>query len=174
MTMKLTLDDLAKGLIEFSDAYFALDVFASDVVELDDPSTRAALTQRPDRSFEFERRDRRFNLRVFDHLGVARVTFAESMETAAVTGAAGVAIGAATARKGEELGGAAIGLLVGLLVGAAIGAPAPKNARRVFALAFDPNSRQWRAYDGGLVRWVKRHLGSPEVLQDLPRQAQGA
>lgn len=34
--------------------------------------------------------------------------------------------------------------------------------RRVFALRFDAEKKQWRAYDGGLIRWMKERLARPE------------
>lgn len=177
---KLTLDDLAAGLLSFSDTYLALDVFAQDVGELESESTMAAagLVPRADGSLDFERRGKRFNMRLFQDLGVVRVTGAGQppapVPAPAVTGAAGAAIGAAVAKRGEGMGGAAVGLLLGLLVGAALGEPSRNAPRRVFALRFDPDTREWRAYDGGLVRWMKEQLGPPEVVEGLPPRAQGA
>lgn len=174
---KLTLGDLANGLLQFEGEYFALDVFASDVDELtDDAKLRSAgLSEKPNGSFDFERKGRRFNLRVFPDLGVARVTFAEAPPTTApspaATGALGALLGAAVADRGSEVGGAAIGFLAGLLVGAAIGQPTPSAPRRVFTLRFDPDTQEWRPYDGGLVRWVKEQLGPPKVVGDLPERA---
>jgi hypothetical protein len=172
MTMpKLTLGDLASGLLQFEGEYFALDVFASDVDELTDNAkfSSAGLSQGPDGSFNFERVGRHFNLTVFSGLDVARVTLIKppsaTVPAAALTGGL---LGAATAKRGSEVGGAAIGFLAGLLVGAAIGQPTPSAPRRVFTLKFDPDTQEWRPYDGGLVRWVKGQLGPPEVVGDLP------
>lgn len=173
MTPKLTLDDLAKGLLQYSGTYFALDVFATDVAELADEATieRSELEPKSDGTFGFARDGKPFELQLFRDLGVARVTLAGtasgSTPTPVVTGAAGAALGAALSDR-DRVGGAAIGFLAGLLVGAALGSSAPTAPRRVFALMFDPESREWRTYDGGLVRWVKEQLAPPEVVGDLP------
>jgi hypothetical protein len=73
---------------------------------------------------------------------------------------AGAAIGVAVSKKGEALVG---GLLLGLLVGAALGTASGNEpgAHRVFTLRFDPVSREWKSYSGGLVRWMKSELASP-------------
>ena len=63
-------------------------------------------------------------------------------------------IDAANKQKGAGLlGGALLGLLVGAPLGGAAG-----DARRVFALIYDAAADQWRAYDGGLLRWIKDQL----------------
>jgi hypothetical protein len=73
--------------------------------------------------------------------------------------AAARAVRAARQKRGE---GADVGLILGLLTGAA---PAGHEGglkggafRRVFTLQFDPGLGQWRAYDGGLVPWMKKQL----------------
>lgn len=76
--------------------------------------------------------------------------------TGAIVGALiGAAIGAAIARKGK---GAAAGLVLGLLAGAVLSGGAANTPRRVFTLRFEPSTGEWRAYDGGLVPWMKEAL----------------
>ena len=161
-------------MLESSETYFALDVFATDVAELADAATIAAskLVPKANGTFGFTHEGKQFELQLFRDLGVARVTLAGtatgSTPTPVVTGAAGAALGAALSDRGDRVGGAAIGFLAGLLVGATLGSSTPTAPRRVFALMFDPESREWRTYDGGLVRWVKEQLAPPEVVGDLP------
>jgi hypothetical protein len=73
---------------------------------------------------------------------------------------AGSPVGAATAAADAQKGGGLLGgTLLGLLVGATLGSGA-EAARRVFALAYDSAAREWRAYDGGLLRWMKDQLAA--------------
>ena len=166
---KLTLDDLVAGLLQFADKYLALDVFITDVTDLQNGAP-TGVTSKGDGSYDFERQGRTFNLRLFPAAGVARLMEIQSGSAApaVVAGAAGAAAGAAISKRGEELGGAAIGMLVGLLVGAALGEPSPSAPRRVFAVRFDPVARRWVTYDGGLVSWMKERLAPPEILEALP------
>lgn len=52
--------------------------------------------------------------------------------------------------------------LLGLLIGDPIG-DGLADARRIFAMQLDPVTRQWVAYGGGLLRWMKERL--------LPRES---
>lgn len=156
---ELTLQNLVDGLKTFADRYHALDVFIDDLAELRRPAPAIAA----DGTFQIA--GEKYRLQLFPDQGVARIT-RHVGTTSAAPAAAGAAIGAlmgsAVSPKRE---GAAVGLLLGLLVGAALGASAtePKGPRRVFALCFDPESGQWRAYDGGLVRWMKSSLAVPDL-----------
>ncbi len=169
----LTLQDLVAGLDRFGSAYHAIDVFADDVEELRAGAPIRGLQSLgvDGRRFVYSLPDgRSYELLVFPAEGVVRLarpsadagTYAG--EGAALGAVAGTAIGAASTRKGE---GAAVGLLLGLLVGVAIGVSSSKEPapRRVFTLSFDPATREWQAYDGGLVPWMKEQL--------LPRSAAG-
>lgn len=175
---RLSLPNLVAGLEQFQGKYHALDVFIDNVEELvavlaGQPV--AGLESRGPNAFRYEESGRSFDIQLFPELGVAR--FARAAEAAPGGGSAlvggflGAAMGAASAkRKNETSEHAAIGLVLGLLVGAALGganATAPA-ARRVFALRFDAETQQWRAYDGALVRWMKDQLAHPLVVADIP------
>lgn len=161
--MTLTISNLVAALDQFP-AYHAIDVFADDLAELRGPSVASAPIRPLDpqgRSYSVAHQGRSFKLDIFPQQGVARLSKdgASATATAAATGALagsliGAAIDAASKQKGAGLlGGALLGLLVGASLGSAAG-----DARRVFALAYDPASAQWRAYDGGLLRWMKDQL----------------
>lgn len=168
MNGKLTIAELARGLEHFgAGRYNALDVFADDVDEV--RASRGGLPRhwRPlgnDGAFEVPVDGTPYFVRVFREAGVVRLSrepepvVSNSAPEGALFGAlAGAAIGAAASKKGEGLVG---GLLLGLLVGAALGGatevePAPQ---RVFTMRFDPLSREWKTYNGGLVRWMKSEL----------------
>ena len=167
-TARLKLMDLVRGLERFGDRYHAIDVFADDVEEvrtgaavqglqaLDQEGRRYRLTVPGGKVYELE---------LFATSGVVRLSRAQ--EGAASTsestvlggligGAAGAAVGSALSKKGEW---AAAGLVLGLLAGAALGGSTEVDApRRVFTMSFDPNTRQWRVYDGGLVPWMKEQF----------------
>ena len=50
--------------------------------------------------------------------------------------------------------------ILAMLVGDQIGDPVrpPERNRRIFPLQFDARTREWSAYDGGLVPWLKEQL----------------
>ncbi|MDI1433873.1 hypothetical protein [Polyangium sorediatum] len=171
----LTLSDLVSGLEEFGERYHALDVFVHDVEGL-----KRALDGEVEPGFEpiegvgpvafsIPYNGKHYRLTVFAEQGVARLTReegvrAEVLTSAAIGSAVGGAVGVAASPRPQVQEFAALaGMVLGLLVGAAIGAAvADSNApRRVFALRFDPQMKEWRAYDGGLVRWMKERLAAP-------------
>lgn len=181
----LKLTDLAQGLETFSDRYQALDVFIDDmdtselrrVVKGEQVPGLLVIAQD---AFAFERGGRWYRLQVYAEERVARVEryrgeppppAANLGAGAFVGGALGAAFGATVSPKRTSTEGAAAGLVLGLLVGAALGAASTNHERprRVFALCFDASQGQWRAYDGGLVRWMKSTLAAPKVLAGLPR-----
>jgi len=98
-------------------------------------------------------------LEIFPEHGVARVSKPEAPSAGdAVAGVvAGSLVGAALDSAEKRKAGGLGGLLFGLLVGASLGKEAG-GARRVFALAYDHSLGKWRAYDGGLLRWMKSQL----------------
>lgn len=174
----LTLTDLAHGLETFSDRYQALDVFFDDI-DVSELQRLAMGEQVPglypiaQDAFLFDRGGHRYRFQIFADEGVARVTRhtgeapspATNAGTGALAGAAvGALLGAGVSSKRAASEGTATGLVLGLLVGAALGAASTsaEPPRRVFALCFDANEGQWRAYDGGLVRWMKSTLAPPE------------
>lgn len=172
----LTLSDLAAGLEKFGDRYSALDVFTHDVQGLDQ---LLAGQQSPESSglvkvganiFSFSHGNRLYNFVVFPDYGVARVTRNGGMRPEAMAGAAlgtamGGVVGAAVSRPQDQeiaaLAGMALGLLIGGVIGSALADANPP--RRVFTLRFDADKRQWQAYDGGLIRWMKQRLAGPEL-----------
>ncbi len=164
----VTLADLADALDAHgrtsSRPYQELDVFADDVEEI-----RALRDgKRPDslqpldsdgRRFTFERLGRRFDVELSER-GVVRLSKGDgkpqrwgSVPKDMLQERGRAAISAAESKKGE---GWAVGLVLGLLVGAMMGSSLPR--RRVLTVRFDPGSRRWSAYDGGLVSWVKEEL----------------
>lgn len=158
--MTLTVSNLVAALDRFP-AYHAIDVFADDLAELRQQSSSLLPLDKQGGGFLVTHQDRNFKLDIFPERGVARLSRYDP--TPSVTGAAagafagsllGAAIAAAERQKGAGLlGGALLGLLVGSTLGGAAG-----DARRVFALMYDPTVGQWRAYDGGLLRWMKDQL----------------
>jgi len=159
--MTLTVSNLVAALDGFP-AYHAIDVFADDLAELRQPmSSSMRPLDAQGRGFLVTHQDRNFRLDIFPERGVARLSKYghAAAATGAVTGAlagglVGAAVDAAKRQKGAGLlGGALLGLLVGATLGGAAG-----EARRVFALTYDPAAGQWRAYDGGLLRWMKDQL----------------
>ncbi len=60
---------------------------------------------------------------------------------------------AAQTKKGR---GWPLGLVLGLLSGGPLGPG--KTTRHVFTMRFDPETREWLGYDGGLLRWMKSEL----------------
>lgn len=158
--MPLSLSNLVAALDQFP-RYHAIDVFADDLGELQQqPAGLFRPVDAQGRSFLVAHQGREFQLEIFPEQGVARLSRNEvasgvpaAVGGAVIGGLVGAAIDAAGKQKGTGLLG---GLLLGLLVGGALGAAG--EARRVFALAYDHAAGQWRAYDGGLLRWMKDQL----------------
>ena len=154
----LTLQDLIRALDSFQ-SYQAIDVFGSDVQEVRTNMPVAGLQKVNERSYHLVRGGRIFQLDWFPERNVLRLRRSTQTGNASVAGvgaAAGAAIGAAV--SDQKSAGVLVGALLGLLVGSAIGAT---GETRVFTLALEPQSRQWLAYDGGLVPWMKEQLFVP-------------
>jgi hypothetical protein len=151
--MMLEATDLVDALNSFGDRYHAVDVFADDL----SPAAKEAVKRGT-----LESKGQSYVFKVFVSEGVVRLerTSASGVSTAAITGAViGAAIAAANKQKGEGiLGGALLGLLVGGFVGSLPAPNASGQARRVFAMQFDPRQSQWQAYEGDLLRWMKSRL----------------
>jgi hypothetical protein len=162
---KLTFEEMAQGLERFKDRYHALDVFADDVQELVEwnDSNRAPTGLVPvmghKNSFYLKQNNQNYRLELFDDEGVARFSrWKERIPTTGQVAAGalvGAAIGAAVTKKGD---GWLPGLFLGVLLGSAINAQDPSSPKRVFSLRFDPQTRRWTVYDGGLVQWLKSSL----------------
>jgi hypothetical protein len=162
MSDRITLAELASGLAQYRDLFGSLDVFADDIAELRDDVQAPTSTElrkvadQPD-AYLFEHAGEKFVLQVTRE-GVARIRYADdSVAVGALLGSAfGAAVGAASSKKG---GGWAKGLLLGMLAGTAVGAASsPSRPKRVLTVRFDPSTRSWAAYDGGLVTWLKAEL----------------
>jgi len=153
---QLDVADLVRALTLFQEKrYHAVDVFADD---LSDAAKRVV------ERGTYEQEGRAYRFGVFRELGVVRFEQASTSNAAAVAVAGaliGGAVSAAAKQKGDGiLGGALLGLLVGGVLGSV---DASNNAvRRVFALQFDPATREWTAYDGALLRWMKDRLLVPD------------
>jgi hypothetical protein len=154
-TQQLSLDDLARGLEHFGERYEALDVFTRDIKTVG----QAVLEQRSgdlrsvlgEPAFLFERNGRMYKVR-FHPSGIARVTRATDetpgpAETPVALGSLGAALGATV--LDAALPSAILGFLVGALLGEA------SDSRRVFTMTFDPQAKDWRAYDGPLSRQLR-------------------
>lgn len=151
----LTFDDLIRGLESFP-KYQALDVFANSVYEFCVGAPVAGLAKISERSYQVTRGDKTFLLEIFPERNVLRVRHV-AKPALVVAAATGAAIGAKI--SDDSLLGALAGGLFGLLIGGAVAGSAG-GATRIFTLKFEPESRQWLAYDGGLVPWVKEQLGT--------------
>lgn len=152
MKSLLEIEDLIAGLMLFGrDRYHAVEVFADDLSKTALEGVQAEpVIKRDGRAFRFT---------VFEDRGVVRLEALDAAnvrEVAALGAALGVAVSAARREKGEGMiGGALLGMLIGGLIGAASEGNKP---RRVFAMKFDPARREWMAYDGALLRWMKDRL----------------
>jgi hypothetical protein len=162
---QLTLIDLVTGLVGRTNRYTELVVFADDLAEVAQlriGELPLELTPLDHAGVHFSFRDRGqvFRLEVSED-GVARLSKLEGpekkrtvLQDEAPHGAVpSAALRTAVAKKGD---GWAAGLVLGLLVGPAI--PGSQKSRRVLTVRFHGGDRTWKAYDGGLVRWMKREL----------------
>ena len=138
-------------------------MFADDLAELQQWPLPTNLQQldAQGRSFLVTHQGTKLRLEIYPDRGVVRLSrngaspaVSGEVSGAVAGGTVGTAIAEARRQKGDGLlGGVLLGLLIGALLGGAAG-----EARRVFALMYDHASGQWRAYDGGLLRWMKAQL----------------
>lgn len=158
----LTLPDLAAGLDDLGDRYYALGVFADDVVEVqqlergDVPSGLASLDPEGHR-FAYVHQGTTLVLEV-GRDGVVQLRRPADSLSASHFGPtsnshAAEAIRTAQIKKGR---GWPFGLVLGLLSGGPLGPS--KITRHVFTMRFEPETREWLGYDGGLLRWMKSEL----------------
>lgn len=174
MTDRLTIANLVAALDEFRPTYGAVDVFANDVQELvsivDSKELPPGIVSlNPNGTlFRVLHGARPFLLSVLGQ-GVVRFEPAPGGAAAPAAGAValgalGAAVGAASAKKGDEWAAGLLGVLVGAAIGAAAGAavaPAGTTAPKwVFTVAFDPALGAWRAYHGPLTGWAKGALST--------------
>ncbi len=154
MNMQLETEDLLRALETFGDRYHAVVVFADDLSERARQDVAGAVVQEGDRAYCF---------RVFPDHGVVRLErlLPSNPPSMGLERVLSGAITAAVRQRGEGAGGKApLGLLVGGVLGTTD--PSVPPARRVFAMELDPHSREWAAYGGSLLRWMKSQLLSPE------------
>ncbi|MCU0656757.1 MAG: hypothetical protein MUF64_16340 [Polyangiaceae bacterium] len=168
----LTFADIVQGLNRFRSRYDAIDVFADDVRELAEGTPVLGLAldpQNPNHGVFHSRDGNAYALALFPDRGILRLSRLHQPEATqagdpALVGAfAGAVAGTVLAAKNKKGEGAAVGLLLGLLVGAAFEprASSPHAPQRIFTMRFDPLSREWQAYDGGLVTWAANELFLP-------------
>jgi len=168
----LTFADIVQGLNRFRGRYHAIDVFADDVRELAEGALVPGLAldpQNPNHGAFHSPDGNVYALTLFPDKGILRFSRLRQPEATQASGPAvasalaGAAVGTVLAAKNKKGEGAAVGLLLGLLVGAALepGASSPRTPQRIFTMRFDPLSREWQAYDGGLVTWAANELFIP-------------
>jgi hypothetical protein len=170
---QLKLMDLVLGLGRFGDRYGAIGVFADDVMEVRsvEPVDGLRAIGPEEQRFRYTvpagkpHAGESYEIGLFPEAGVVQMSRAGQVEPAppelppraGLTGASALrAVNAAQRMRGEA---AAEPIILGLLVGTTLnGSTRSKAARRVFTMQFEPSLGQWRAYDGGLVPWMKEHL----------------
>lgn len=154
---RITFRSLADLLKRFS-RYSAVQVFASDVEEILEAEATKRWPQgvrqlEPASKFSVEIDGVPYTFQFFDDGVVQFSRFAAqptSSNEALVGALVGGAIGAANSKKGDGLlAGALLGLLVGKIL------EPTRQPERVFTVRYDAGSRDWVAYDGGLVNWLK-------------------
>jgi hypothetical protein len=170
----LNIMEITVGLAQFGERYHAIDLFADDVQEVEQLRSGefpAGLTpiDPEGRRFHIQLGEKNpHQLEIYPDTGRTRVMhgFARTenendFNLDSAHGYSGdiaqTAIKTALLRKGNCWPS---GLVLALLNGHAIGA-GPQSARRVCAISFDPKRRNWNAYDGGLLRWMKNELTFP-------------
>lgn len=173
---QLKLMDLVLGLEYFGERYETIDVFADDVLAVQSAAPEDGLYAlgQGGRCFRFtvprgrSHEGKTYMIELFPREGIVQMSRAvsgapsgpESPATEGLTGEAAVrAVSVARRERGE---GADVGLILGLLTRAAptghAGSGKEGAPRGVFTLQFDPSLGQWRAYNGGLVPWMKKQL----------------
>ena len=160
MKTLLETSDLVNALETFGDRYHAVDVFADDLSDNAKNDINLGFIQRSGRTYRFA---------VFGQHGVVRFerfTVQSSGFEGLIAGAAiGSAVAVAMKQRGE---GVLLGALLGLLIGGALSSSTETDrprTRKVFAMELDPQTREWAAYDGSMLRWMKERL---LPLEDTP------
>jgi hypothetical protein len=159
--------DLVLGVERFGEHYEAIGVFADDLLEMRSaaPVSRLQPLDPEGRRFRYTTEaGKAYVVEVFPDAGIVRLSrsteSAPSQESAPEASLAGplaeTAVAVALSKKGES---ASVAPVLGLLAGATLrGMSQPNAPRHIFTLRFDPSIGEWRAYDGGLVRWMKQEL----------------
>lgn len=162
---QLKLNDLVAGLLSRGNRYSELVVFADDLAEvaqlrIGELPLELTPLDHAGQHFSFRELNQLFKLEVSED-GVARLSKHTGPERKRVVlqdeaphGAVpSAALRTAVAKKGD---GWAAGLVLAMLVGPPISKG--NDSKRVLTVRFHAPDRSWRAYDGGLVRWMKREL----------------
>jgi len=157
---QLQTKDLVDVLGMFGDRYHLVNVFADDLSDgsMEDVHKGA-----------FTENDRVYRFTVFPMAGVMSLhrwacsgpSDASKIDEAIISQAI------TTARKQRGQGFLRENLFA-LLVGGVLGNPTQVESRiyRVFAMKMNTERREWMAYDGGLLRWMKVKLLAP--IRDSP------
>ncbi|HSO00023.1 MAG TPA: hypothetical protein VLS89_17135 [Candidatus Nanopelagicales bacterium] len=160
-TRRLMLDHLVQGLERFGDRYQAFGVFADDLASLGEaePIRGLQAIDTDGRKYLWTFDEKSYELRLSPEQGVVHLLRSNSPAASAEDArfnkeAARKAIQMAKDKKGAGAGrGPLLGLLIGKMPEGAAGLP-----DRIFTMEFDPQAGEWRAYDGGLMRWMKQEL----------------
>ncbi|MEZ4408041.1 MAG: AAA domain-containing protein [Polyangiales bacterium] len=157
MTTQFGTSDLIHALEMFDGRYNYVNVFADDLSE---HARQDVLRNGPCEDGSA------YRYHVFPAHGVVRLErLPESHQSNVPTPVSNATLGQAVAVAAERRSDADSGsTLLGILVGDPL--PASESStppvRRVFAIQFDPRTREWAAHDGSLIRWMKEKLLPPE------------
>ena len=177
--MSISVEDLFNALEQFGERYVAINAFADDIQEF-----REALTQNwklpgswipasgKGQSLLVPIRDRCHYVRLFPGEGVVQLSrpvesVANDRPSKAMEELVRTTVQAATVAKGASWPS---DLQVAVLIGSSVATIEGSDsfALQVFVLQLDSASAEWRPYDGGLLRWVKRQLGIAAPRTSLP------
>src|SRR5258708_6805201 len=150
----LSLSEINRVLKKYRARYRWLDVFVSQVRELNEPSA-LHVASLGENQYRARLGADRLDFKVYPEKGVARFSLGQPRQQGGATGAAtGAALGAligATARP-KHPEGMILGLLIGGLVGAALENQADQpNVNRIMTLKYDTVREQWNVYHGPYV-----------------------
>lgn len=168
-TAQISVNELVPGLDNAPGWYAALAVFADNIDRFGLRGTWLRQYEPGTSRYPFAFSSKIYQLEFFPTHGVAWLSRLPSRDNGPriTSGRAEArcflsdfnrAVDVAKALKGDHAGFCP---LLGLLVGAPLDGTLPDSPRRVFTMQFDPNWNRWEAYDGDLVRWMKRHLLAP-------------
>lgn len=162
----LGFSELVSGLCRHGDRFFELCVFADDIIDIQkiakgNDSCRTKISDTKDERFFFKSGNNEYSVCILRKDGVARLSrasgpYCSGIENlASVQSLAKISIATAMNKKGK---GWMPGLVLGMLIGDTI---LGGKARRILPLRFDLHSKEWCAYDGGLVAWLKSEFLKP-------------
>lgn len=163
---ELRLKDIVGVLRSYKAEFGFLDVFATDVAEINQQAPIFTPVE-PDQ-FRVTVEGTKLHLQLFRDKNVARFSLVDDSTVGLIGGAlaggtAGALAGASldSASRGQSPAGVIFGLLLGGFLGAAAGhavAAASRPPRQVLTLRYDPRDRQWKVYHGPYLGWAKEAL----------------